>query len=557
MATGDDLYARYQALVTRRKSYEGKLYGCAKFVRPIRNTFSPTDTSESLMLETDVVDSTAQDANTRLGSRMTGTICAQQIKWVNLGVRDQSVNNDDEVRAWFEAATEQMLLAYGQSQFYAEINEALADLPGIGTGGIFTDPLPPTRKERFRGIHFRSVGVGEIAIDEGPNGTVDEVWREFKLSAGAAKAKWPKGLSDKTMTLAAEKPWEPIAFVHGVFPRPGGQGMSFEKTAGKWALVPVAAKNLPYASIYMEKVGKHVISEGGFHENPYAIGRWSRPAGDLFGWGIGHTALPHILTLNEMVNEFLKSWPMAVQPPFITRQNNVVGRAKLTPGGMTQVRDLNAIREWQTKANFSVADAGIEKWQQALKEMWFDDQLSLRESSRMTTVEVYARLELMQQLLGPNVGRIMFEVFNKNIERVFGVLLRAGMFPPMPEILMEYFSQNGEWDIEYQSPLARAARSPELQAIDRTVSAIGTLVTVKPDVVDVIKVDEAVRHIAKVAGVPATLMRTDPELADIRAQRAQQQAQMAQMQQAAVYAKAMGDASGMVKALQPQGGNGQ
>jgi hypothetical protein len=186
--------------------------------------------------------------------------------------------------------------------------------------------------------------------------------------------------------------------------------------------------------------------------------------------------------------------------------------------------------------------------------MWFDDQLSLRESSRMTTVEVYARLELMQQLLGPNVGRIMYEIFNRNIERTFGILLRAGMFPPMPDILGQYFSRNGEWDIEYQSPLARAARSPELQAIDRTVSAIGTLVTVDPTVVDVLKLDDAVRHIAKVAGVPATLVRTDDELAEVRALRAKAQQEAADLQRAAVISKSLGDASGMVKALQPTNG---
>jgi hypothetical protein len=172
----------------------------------------------------------------------------------------------------------------------------------------------------------------------------------------------------------------------------------------------------------------------------------------------------------------------------------------------------------------------------------------------MTTVEVYARLELMQQLMGPNVARIMCEILNRIIERVFGIMLRAKAFPPIPAELAAYVQASGGWDVEYQSPLERAQRAPELQAIERTMQAGATLVTAKPDVIDVMDVDEAYRFYGLTAGVPARLIRTKEEVDAIRQARAKETQAMAALQSVNTIADSLGKAAPMVKALQPQNG---
>ena len=174
----------------------------------------------------------------------------------------------------------------------------------------------------------------------------------------------------------------------------------------------------------------------------------------------------------------------------------------------------------------------------------------------MTATEVIARLELMQQLMGPALGRIMQEILNTALQRIFGIMVRARAFAPTPPQLQAYVRQYGHWDVEYQSPLARAQRLPDLAAIQRTLGLAQPMVQVKPDILDVLDLDQAVRHAADVTGVPASMIRTEAQVFAIRQQRAKQEAAIQQAQAALTVAEAAGKAAPMVRALQPTQGQG-
>ena len=138
-------------------------------------------------------------------------------------------------------------------------------------------------------------------------------------------------------------------------------------------------------------------------------------------------------------------------------------------------------------------------------------------------------MELMQQILGPVVGRLQSEFLNPLVKRVFMTMFRAGEFNAPPESLMQ---ENSNLDVEYVSPLARAQRMEEVFAIERWFQQLGTMAQVNPDVIDVIDFDKIGRLLAKRIGVPAEAIRSEDEVAMIKAQReAQQQAMMQQQMQ--------------------------
>jgi len=547
--TGQQCWERYGRMKARKSAYEADLENCALYIRPLRTGIT-TRPTEGSITTAQVYDSTALDANRKLGSRITGTLCNRGTQWFGIKLRNADLNEVPAVRRWLDRTSEAMGMALGQSAFYAEANEALTDLPGVGTGGLFCDENPVITKG-FNGLTFRACGIGELAIDEGPSGMVDVVGREFTLSAGAAVRRWKKGLSEKVRELAETKPETVITFLHLVEPR---DSTPKPKVNDDGTVDPIAPTHLPWASYYVESETKTLVETGGYHEMPYAIGRWSRPSSDLYGRGIGHDALPTVRTLNEAWRLWLEEWPYTINPPITRVVNRVVGPVRWVPGGITDVRDHEAIKEHPPQNHFDVVQAGIKMLQDFITSMFFTQEFSLRESSRMTTVEVYARLELMQQLMGPNVARIMTEILNRIIERVFGIMLRAKAFPAIPPELADYVQSAGGWDVEYQSPLERAQRAPELQAIERTMQAGATLVTAKPDVIDVMDVDEAFRFYGLTAGVPARLIRTVEEVGAIRQERAKQTQAMKALQAVNSIADSMGKASGMVKALQPENG---
>jgi hypothetical protein len=96
--------------------------------------------------------------------------------------------------------------------------------------------------------------------------------------------------------------------------------------------------------------------------------------------------------------------------------------------------------------------------------------------------------------------------------------------------------------------LARKQRQGEADAIVRAYAVAGEIAKVRPDVLDNLDVDKAIRKIAEIEGAPVESLKTVREVMELReAQRrqlmAQQQAEAAQ--QAADIAKTGAEAQSM------------
>ena len=115
--------------------------------------------------------------------------------------------------------------------------------------------------------------------------------------------------------------------------------------------------------------------------------------------------------------------------------------------------------------------------------------------------------------------------------------------------------QNGNIDIEYVSPLAKAQRSGEVQSAMQLFQFLQPLLNIDPSVVDYLDVDGLAKHIIKVTNVPATVVRGTDEVNSLREQRAaqeQQQAQMAETMQLAEAAKNTAPALRAVDEVSPE-----
>jgi hypothetical protein len=162
----------------------------------------------------------------------------------------------------------------------------------------------------------------------------------------------------------------------------------------------------------------------------------------------------------------------------------------------------------------------------------------------MTATEVLQRNEEKMRLLGPVLGRLQSELLQPLIERVFNILMRSNVFKPAPEIL------NGiDIDIEYVSPLAKAQKSGDLNSVMRGVEIFGSMAQFAP-VLDYLDTDGLVKYIQNTLGLPAKIIKSDAEVAQLRQERQQQQQAQAEQQQQLQQAEAAGAAAPMVKAIQ-------
>jgi len=479
-------------------------------------------------------DSTAITASNLLAASLQGTLTSPSLQWFSIKVRNEELMEDREVQLWLEDSAKRMYNVFNQTNFNTEVHEMYLDLVTIGTGALFVEEGNGGYEKNQ--IHFNTMHIAEYYIQENTSGYVDTLYRKYKLSARQAVQEFGEdNLGEKLLKAAADKPDKMFNFIHAVEPLE-----DYERAMGK------GATKLPFHSCHVCEEDKMVVRGGGYNEFPYLVPRWSKATGEIFGRSPSYNALPDIKTLNKAVEIGLKAWAKAIDPPLLVQDDGVIGRVRMTPGGITVVRNDAAIKPLQIGSNWQITDLKENQLRTAIRQAYYSDQLQLQDGPQMTATEVQVRYELMQRLLGPTLGRFQSEFLNPLIDRVFSLMSRANAFLPPPEII------EGETiDIEYVGPLARSQRMEEAVAVERLYQLAMQVMQLDPNIMDIIDHDKAIRMRANLLGVPKSVLRGIEEVEQIREAKAQQAAMeqqiMQQQQMAEVGQKQASIAADMAK----------
>ena len=458
-------------------------------------------------------DSTAITANNLLAASLQGTLTSPSLPWFSIKLRDEELNENRDVQLWLEDTARRMYDTFNETNFNTEVHEMYLDLCSIGTAALFVEE--GSNGFDTDGIHFNCLHIAEYYIQESIDGKVDTLYRKYKLTARQAVQEFGfDNVGEKIQTASKERPDHKFNFIHAVEPT-----ADYERSTGK------SATKLKFHSCHVCEEDKMVVRTGGYNEFPYLVPRWSKATGEIFGRSPSFNALPDIKTLNKAVEIGLKAWAKAIDPPLLVQDDGVIGRVRMTPAGITVIRNDGAVKPLQIGTNWQITDLKENQLRTAIRQAYYSDQLQLQEGPQMTATEVQVRYELMQRLLGPTLGRFQSEFLNPLIERVFGIMYRAGALLKEPDII-----QGTKIDVEYLGPLARSQRMEESVAIERLYSLAMNIAQIDPAIMDNIDHDEAVRLRGKLLGVPKTVLRGKNDVDNMRTMRAEQ-AQMAQMAQ--------------------------
>jgi len=513
------LVKRKNKLKAQRGTWESHWQDLTNFVLPNDSDFN-LKRSKGDKRTTLVYDSTAIHANEMLAAGLHGMLTNPASNWFSLRIKDNDDFSDNaEAKQWLEETTNVILseLSAPAVAFPSHIHEYYLSLCSIGTACMFIGE-PSTRE----GISFRAIHIDEIFIAENADGIIDTVFRFFKMSVRQIVQKWgEKSLSPRIQKMYENQEFDKeVELLHCVYPRD-------DMDKGK-----KAATMLPVASVYIDEKEKHVLAEGGFDEMPFMVSRWSKTVGEVFGRSPAMTALPDIKMLQEIMKTTIKAAQKIVDPPLLVPDDGVLGPVRTIPGGLNYYRASSGARiePLLTGGNIGLSYEMMNDLRDRIRTTFFLDQLQFQGAPRMTATEVVERTERTLRLLGPTLGRLQSEFLGPMIERIYGVLVRAGRLPEPPESIAEQ-----ELKIEYVSPLARAQRQTETQGIMRTLEFVGPIAGIDPQAAQIIKGADTVRHIAELNGVPPMLLKSDDELmAEIQAQQEAQAAQQQMMQGAEV-----------------------
>jgi hypothetical protein len=299
------------------------------------------------------------------------------------------------------------------------------------------------------------------------------------------------------------------------------------------------------------------------------VPRWRKSAGEIYGRGPGHTALPDIRSLNKAKELDLKAWAKVVDPPMAALDNGVIGSVKLWPGAINIVKSptgdvRTALMPLQMGIDFKANAMKGEELRQSIRQIFFTDQLeplgSVNDRPDMTATEATIRNELMLRLLGPTAGRLESELLGPGIEYCFEIMFNAGRDPGNPKSAGAFMDlpdaivqgANGgpaDIDVKYLGMLARAQQAGDVTAIQRLLQFVQAIATANPAVLDLLDDDKMVHHLADIIGVPADLFKDQEVVDQMRQQRAEAQQQAQAQQQAAGAAQAAGQVAPLIDSV--------
>ena len=511
----DKLLERFGKAECARSNYETIWDEISKYVLPDRGDFSVTRVPGA-RLHRQTYDDTAKHAAQKLASLYSSELTNTATDWFGLRILDKEIKDIPEVKSWLKDSTKIMLdiLSSPKNKFPDAMSELYLDYVVYGTGCLFIT----NNKNK---LSFRTFHLSQIFILENFEGVVDTVFRKFKITLRQAIQEYGlESLSAKARDLAKKEQWDQeLDFLHVAMPR-----KDFVKGSKK-------PSNLPIASYYVDLTHKHMVRESGFHEMPYVVPRFSKISGEVYGTGPAWTSLSTIRRLDVMAKDVLIGTSKQGNPTYIANDESVMLPLNIVPGGVVYGEFLDGgrppITTIPTGADFRAAMQLMDESRQQINEAFFVDQLTLPKLDRATATEVQTRKSDRLRLLGPQLARFQAEGLGPIIDRVFNIILRAGVLPEAPQIL-----EGRNVEVEYLGPLVKLQRAGENDAIVRAFSKIAPLVQIFPDITDLFKGIETAEVIAENEGYPQKGMNSPLEIDQIRQDRAAQQQEQQAMQQA-------------------------
>lgn len=535
--SGKEVISRYDFLKGGRFVWDNHWRECADYTLPRKNDILRQQIAGSKKA-LDLFDTTAMHSAELLASALHGLLTNPSSFFFGLTTGEPDLDDDDDIRAWLEDTTLKMHNAINDSNFQTEVHEYYLDEVVFGTAPMTIEEDP---KNLFR---FRSWHVKNCFLEEDPQGMVNGVHRYFEWT--------PENIVRRFGIESCSK------IVQDAFKGGQNSDKKFGVVHAVYQKNPEESDPHEFISQYVEHETKKELSLGGFHEFPYIAARWTKISEEVYGRSPAMTALPEAKTINEMTKQTLVAAQKMVDPPLTLPDDGYVLPIKTKPGGLNYKRPgVEKIEPLFSHAiNLDISDKEREQARARIREAFYVDQLSLGTNNpQMTATEVNARNEQAMTLLGPMLGRQQSEFLQPMIIRIFAIMNRKKLFKPMPQKL----AAHGKLTPQYTSLIAKAQRLVDAKAINRFIDAITPFANTDPSVLDNIDTDRAANLLAKITGVPQSILRTQRDVKKIRDNRAQmqkkQQEQQDQQHQAEVASKALPAQAQMLQAVKNNQGN--
>jgi len=481
----NEVLDRSKKAFARKEQWRTIYEDCYRYALPQRNLYDGyyegTVPGQNKMNM--VFDSTAIHSTQRFANRIQSGLFPPYKKWCRLEPgNDIPTERKAEVQAALDTYSEKMFTLLRQSNFDLAMGEFLLDLC-VGTAVMLIQP-----GDDINPIQFTPVPQYLIALEEGPNGTVDNVYRKYKVRAEALPRQYPDiKLNDQLQTLIQNKPQEMIELIEAVVLDP-------------------ERKDYCYHIIH-EKTRDELVFRR-MDTTPWIVARYMKIPGEVFGRGPLVSALPDVKTLNKTLELLLKNASIACAGVYTAADDGVINPSniRITPGSIIPVARNGgpqgaSLAPLPRSGDFNVSQIVINDLRMNIKKTLLDDTLPPDNMSARSATEIVERMKELAQNLGAAFGRLITETMVPIIQRVLFIMDEKGLIQLPLKV-------NGlEVKVTPVSPLAKAQNLEEINEVMQFFQIANSL---GPGGVAELKPDAIASFIGDKLGVPTTL-RNSPE----------------------------------------------
>lgn len=500
----------YSRLVSEQSDYLSEWRSLNDYLLPGRTlTLQTTKPRKLTFAPAKAVNAHASLALSVLASGFHGGLTSPARPWFSYTWPDERVKRIPQLTQWLDNSLAAMYDALARSNFYEVMRAGYSEFAAYGNLciGLFegNDKKP---------LQFTLLTVGEYVVIQSSDGEVICLMRQLFMTQAEIVKKWGTSASQSVRDGAKLAPHEYKPILHVVH--------------------ECSSYKLPWISFYIEMGPNETLSVSGFEECPFFFAPWDTVGSDLYGTGPGSTALADIKRLQEIEKAFLMAAHKSLDPP-ISAPSHKRGKVNTLPGAVNYYRSATEKIEplYDVKFDYQGAMTAVERIEQRLSRFFFNEVFltATRDpnASPLKAAEVNVRNEEKLLRLGPVLERLHSMVLKPMLHRAFNILQRKGKIDELPPELQKIAET---FDIEFVSILAKSQKLIETRTVSDTLQFVASIAAIKPDVLDMIDEDAAVREYADTVGTPLSIINSEEKVAGIRKARQEQMAQkQAQEQQ--------------------------
>jgi hypothetical protein len=506
--------ARYNKLKANKQGWLSIYQQVADYVSPVPRNMNNQSVSGGKRNVT-VLDTTATEAAIQLAHSLNGALTNPTTDWFLATISDANLANQPEVSDWLEKVGRITNHYLQQTNFGEAMIEVYTDLLIYGTGGLLIQP------NDLDLIRFEARNVAEFVVAES-SGRIDTIFREVKKPIREVVEEYgAEKLHTNWKRLYKDDPDKEVTLLHCIMPRRDADYSKRDK------------KSMPIASIWIDMDNGVELEEGGFQEDAMIVARWARLSGDVYGYSPAMQCLNDILVLNKIEDISLKAKQIAAAPPVVIDDDSLLSEFKWQPFSKVYKKKGGAKPEvLNLGVQPQLVDSAAKDRREQIRRTFFADIIniqSFRDLQYVTAQGVQQGTEERERILTSVLGRLQSELLEPIITRVYGILSRKGVYPPVPQQLV-----GKVWRPVWTSPLARKQQERKADAIARTFGLLGNLAPFfnpQNPLAGRFDGDALAKEVAEVYGLPRSIVLSDYTVKTNKEAAQQAQDQMMQQQQ--------------------------